>query len=384
MYKLPTMTQRLTQLIASPSVSSTDISWDQSNRPVIDLLAQWLTALGFAVEILPLKHAPHKANLIATLGQGDGGLVFAGHTDTVPYSNSGWSSSPFELLEKDDKWYGLGTCDMKGFFSVVIEALLPIAQQPLKAPIIIVATADEESSMSGARELVALSKPKARFAVIGEPTNMTPIYKHKSIAMQKITVTGKAGHSSNPELGINAIEIMHLVTSKLITYRQNMQKHYSDSAFKVAVPTMNFGCIHGGDNPNRICASCELHFDTRLLPGMSPAEVTSDIEGILQALAKEQNCNITLEPLINGVEPFYQPLDSTLVDTAVSLTKQQPEAVSFATEAPYLRSMGIDTLVMGPGSIDQAHQSNEFLEKSTVAPAINILQGLIRQFCLVN
>ena len=162
---------QLNALIATPSVSSTDTSIDQGNRAVIDLIAEWATALGFRCEIMPVSTG--KANLLATLGEGPGGLVFSGHTDTVPFDSSGWHNDPFELTERDGRLYGLGSADMKGFFPLALaaadEAVAHIrAGKTLSAPLIILATCDEETSMAGARALVDAGKPKARYAVIGE------------------------------------------------------------------------------------------------------------------------------------------------------------------------------------------------------------------------
>jgi len=139
---LPSLFRMLQTLVATPSVSCSTPQLDTSNRAVIDLLAQWLDALGFDVQITPLTTQPNKANLIATLGSGPGGLVLAGHTDTVPYDADKWRSDPFQLLERDQRWYGLGATDMKGFFPVAIEAAKAFIDKPLQQPLIILATAD--------------------------------------------------------------------------------------------------------------------------------------------------------------------------------------------------------------------------------------------------
>src|SRR5687768_8174464 len=148
--------ERIARLVARPSVSSAAPGWDQSNRGVIDELASWLDDAGFRVEVLPLPQNPEKANLLATLGAGEGGLVLAGHTDTVPYDASRWTSDPFTLRESDGKLYGLGTTDMKAFFALALEAAEGLDARKMKAPLIFMATADEESSMDGARALVAM------------------------------------------------------------------------------------------------------------------------------------------------------------------------------------------------------------------------------------
>lgn len=382
MNTLPTLMEMMHELISTLSVSSTSPQWDTGNRPVIDKLASWLDELGFATEIIPLQDHPEKANLIATLGNGPGGLVLAGHTDTVPFNENRWSTDPLALTEKDNKLFGLGTTDMKGFFPIAIEAARAFTDQNLKQPLIILATADEESSMEGARQLAQLGRPKARVAVIGEPTGMKPIRMHKGMMMESVVVEGRAGHSSDPSLGNNALEAMHSVMSDLLDFRQQMQSDYSNPLFKVDVPTMNLGCIHGGDNPNRICGQCELHFDLRPLPGMDIDELKQSIQQRLLPLAEQLQVNISLRSLMPGVAPFEQNPDSELVRIAEQLTGYGAESVAYATEGPFLQALGMDTIVMGPGSIDQAHQPDEFMATDQINPAIDILKQLIAHYCL--
>ena len=379
---IPDIRDMLTRLISLPSISSASPDWDHSNEAVVRTLAEWLEPMGFAVEILEVPGMPGKYNLIATLGSGPGGLVLSGHTDTVPFDDKRWQSDPFTLTEKDNRWYGLGTCDMKGFFPLVIEAAKTFVDQPLQQPLIILATADEESSMNGARALAEAGKPKARYAVIGEPTNLKPVRMHKGIMMERLRFDGQSGHSSNPDLGRNALEGMHEALGELLNLRTEWQEKYRNPSFKVQVPTLNLGCIHGGDNPNRICAQCELHFDLRPLPGMSMETLRQAILNRMQPLAERRQLNLTFEPLFDGVPPFETPADAALVKACETLTGHAAHAVAFATEAPWLQKLGLETLVMGPGSIDQAHQPDEFLEMSQLQPTVDILRGLIKQFCL--
>jgi acetylornithine deacetylase len=355
---------------------------DMSNLPVIETLADWFDRLGFNIEIQHLPNQKGKANLIATLGSGAGGLVLSGHTDTVPFNENRWQSNPLKLEERDNKLYGLGTCDMKGFFSVVIEAVLPYINRPLHQPLIILATADEESSMSGARALASQGYPKARYALIGEPTSLKPIHMHKGIMMEVIRIQGKAGHSSNPALGNNALDAMHSVMQELINYRKELAQDYQNADFQVSVPTLNFGCIHGGDNPNRICGHCELQYDLRALPGMSNDDLRDAIKQRLTPLEEKHQVQLTSEALFDGVPSFSSEKNSAMVKLAEKLTGQPSEAVAFATEAPFLQKMGMDTIVLGPGSIDQAHQPDEYIALDQIDPMVSILRGMIEKFCL--
>jgi acetylornithine deacetylase len=388
MNKVPDLFGMLQALVRTPSISSSAAQLDMSNYAVIELLAGWLEALGFSVQITPIAAQPalpgklQKANLIATLGRGPGGLVLSGHTDTVPYDQHSWSFDPFQLTEKDARWYGLGATDMKGFFPVAIEAAKAFVEQKLQQPLIILATADEESSMDGARQLVQQGQPKARFAVIGEPTDLKPARLHKGIMMESITIVGRSGHSSDPDLGNNALEAMHEVIGDLLTFRGELQARYRNTAFEVTVPTLNLGCIHGGDSPNRICGECELHFDLRPLPGMDIDELRRAIATRLQPLAEKRRINIQLRSLFPGIQPFEQAADSPLIKTVEQLTGHVSGTVGFATEAPFLQQLGMDTVVFGPGSIKQAHQPDEFVEVAQLQPAIDALRALIRKFCL--
>lgn len=369
------------QLLALPSVSSATAGIDMSNRPVVELLANVFGDLGFVCELLPLPTQPHKANLIATYGSGPGGLVLSGHTDTVPFDEALWGCNPLALTEKDNRLYGLGSSDMKGFFALVHAAVQPLLTEKFKAPLIILATADEESSMDGARALVQQGRSLGRHAVIGEPTGLRPINRHKGILMERLQVQGQSGHSSNPALGRNALEAMHEMISALLQFRGQLQQRYRDPHFAIDVPTLNLGSIHGGDNPNRICGHCGLEFDVRMLPGMKSVEVRNDIRALLEPIATRHRVEFTFTPLFAGTEAFAND-NSELLHVCETLTGHSGQSVAFGTEAPFLQQLGMDTLVLGPGSIDVAHQPNEYMALDQVQPCITLLQSLVRRFCL--
>lgn len=383
-FNLQRYTEQLKQLVAEPSVSCAIPQLDMSNKAVISLLANWLETLGFSVEILAIPHHLGKFNLIATLGQGNGGLVLAGHSDTVPFNEHLWQSDPFTLTQRDNKLYGLGATDMKGFFPAILEAVRIFKATDLHQPIIVLATADEESSMSGARALVDAGAPKARYAVIGEPTKLVPITMHKGIMMESVRVVGASGHSSNPALGNNALETMQLVLGELMAFRDSLQSRYQNPSFEIALPTLNLGCIHGGDGANRICGECELHFDLRPLPGMDNDELRRAIQARLTPIAEKRQTDIVFSSLFEGVAAFNQDSDTALVSACELLTGNTATSVAFATEAPFLKSLGMQTVVMGPGSIDQAHQPDEYISIDQVEPAVTILRGLIQKFCIAE
>jgi acetylornithine deacetylase len=382
MQKKPALLEMIDALISTPSVSSVSPELDQSNRAVIDLLANWLSDLGWRSEVLPVDDGSGKANLIATLGSGPGGLVLSGHTDTVPYDAGRWRHDPFRLTRQDGKLYGLGTSDMKAFLALAIEAAERFSPGQLKEPLILVATADEESSMAGARTLVNADRPQARYAVIGEPTGLRPVRMHKGIMMESIVLHGRSGHSSDPALGNSALEGMRLVLDELVCWRDELQARHRNALFRVPVPTLNLGHIHGGDNPNRICADCELHIDLRPLPGMDLDELRDILRRRMQRAVDGTGLALECRPLFEGTPAMETPAASAIVQATETLTGYSAEAVAFATEGPYFNQMGMHTVVLGPGDIDQAHQPDEYLAEARIEPTLALLGKLIERFCL--
>jgi acetylornithine deacetylase len=382
MNNFPPLLEMIRGLVSIPSISCVDPGKDQGNRAVIDQLANWLDASGFQVEIMPLPGSVPKANLIATLGSGPGGLVLSGHTDTVPYDEGEWTHDPFSLTHADSRLYGLGTADMKSFLALALEASRQLRAGDLKEPLILLATADEETSMSGARALVSHERPRARCAIIGEPTGLHPVRMHKGILMESIHLQGHSGHSSDPSLGNSALEAMHAVIGTLLAWRKELQKDFRDPFFAVPVPTLNLGHIHGGDNPNRICADCELHIDLRPLPGMDLQELRDDLHHRVLASLQDTAITVCFDSLSEGAPAMETPADAPIVKLAEHLTGHAAEAVAFGTEAPYLGQLGMDTVVLGPGDIDQAHQPDEYLALDRLTPMIDILKDVINTVCI--
>ncbi|MES9821490.1 MAG: acetylornithine deacetylase [Candidatus Thiodiazotropha sp.] len=380
--KRMTLPGALSRLINAASVSSVNPAWDMSNREVIEHLESWFDALGFRTEVLTIPGHPDKFNLIASAGQGDEGLVLSGHTDTVPFDEAKWHSDPLKLQERDGRFYGMGSADMKGFFAVMIEAIREVPLQHLKQPLVIIATADEESTMCGAKSLTGLHRRLGRHAIIGEPTDMKPVRLHKGISMESIRINGKSGHSSDPSLGVNALDAMYQALGEVIQWRSELQQRYQNQAFKVAFPTINLGHIHGGDNPNRICGQCELQFDLRPLPGMSLDNLRGELRQRLSKRLHDADLNWELTPVFDGIPAMETPREAAIVQAVEQLTGAESGAVAFATEGPFFNSMGMQTVICGPGSIEQAHQPDEYLPLKHIQPAINLIRSLIRQFCL--
>jgi acetylornithine deacetylase len=378
--KLPNTLAMLRTLVGEPSTSSIDALRDQSNLPVINHLANWLEDLKFAVNVLPLPNKGGKANLIATLGSGEGGLVLSGHTDTVPCDEKHWDTDPYTLTEIDSVVHGLGSCDMKGFFPIALEAASVFHSKKLNKPLTILATSDEESSMAGARQLLRDGRPKADAAIIGEPTGLQPIIAHKGVLALSIVIEGSGGHASNPSLGCNALDAMHAVIADLLIYRQELASTYTNPTFEINIPTLNLGCLHAGDSPNRICETAELQIDVRLMPGMEVEELATTIQHRLVETIASYGTRLSITR-INEVPAYQTSGDGDLARTLASLSGRPPGTVAFGTEAPFLQSLGMETVVFGPGSINQAHQPNEYLDLDQLSPARETLEKVIQHYC---
>ncbi len=405
MNTLPTLNESLRQLIAAPSVSSSQAGEDMSNRPVIDLLAEWCEALGFSVQILSLASQPSsaiapgialsplelllpaslpsKANLIATLGSGPGGLLLSGHTDTVPCDPALWSSDPFKLTERDGRYYGLGTCDMKAFFAIALAAVHAMPLKNLAAPLVLVATADEETTMDGAKALLQQHTSLPPALIIGEPSGLKPIRMHKGIFTDSVRIIGKSGHSSDPMSGRNALEGARQVMDALDQWRKELARRYQNPAFRIPYPTLNFGVLHGGNNPNKICAECELQFDLRPLPDMPPiAALREEIAHLIQAATANLELKVVYTPLCDGIPGFESPADLPWVKTVEALSEHPAGTAAFGTEAPYFQRLGCTPIILGPGSIEQAHQADEYLDAARIPKMQAILQKLIATLVL--
>lgn len=378
--QLPSFIELYRQLIAVPSISATDSALDQNNEVLINLLAEWFRGLGFSVEIQSVPATRHKFNLLAKSATGSGGLLLAGHSDTVPYDDGRWTRDPFTLTEHDNRLYGLGTADMKGFFAFIVDALRDIEISTLTRPLYILVTADEETTMAGARYFSATTALRPDCAIIGEPTSLKPIRAHKGHLSHAIRIQGQSGHSSDPDRGVNAIDLMHCATERLITLRHTLKQRYQHADFVIPFPTMNFGHIHGGDAANRICACCELHMDIRPLPGLSLSELQGLLNKALAPISERWPGRLTVGDLHPPIPGYECPSDHPLVQIMEQLLGTSAGTVNYCTEAPFIQQI-CPTIILGPGSINQAHQPDEFLDMASVKPAKHMITDIIRHFC---
>ncbi|HGS4447852.1 TPA: acetylornithine deacetylase [Vibrio cholerae] len=375
---LPSFLEVYEGLISTSSISSTDARWDEGNEQVIAKLADWLSALGFSIQIDQV--APNKQNLIAKLGSGEGGLLLAGHSDTVPFDEGRWNYNPHALTQANNRFYGLGTADMKGFFAFIYEAVKNVDWSKQTKPLYVLATCDEETTMLGARHFTENAPFKPDYCIIGEPTSLVPIRAHKGHVANAIRVTGKSGHSSNPALGVNAIEIMHEVLFALMQLRDRLIKEYHHPGFDIPTPTLNLGHIHGGDSPNRICGCCELHYDVRPLPGISLDGLDNLMRDALREVQQKWPGRIELIQLHDPIPGYECAHDHPFIHGISEICEQEAQTVNYCTEAPFLQQI-CPTLVLGPGSIDQAHQPDEFLAFEFIDPTVRVLSRAMQKYC---
>lgn len=376
--QLPNFLEVYRDLISTSSISSTDPSWDEGNSKVIEKLATWLKDLGFEIQITEIE--PGKMNLLAKKGQGEGGLLLAGHSDTVPFDPGRWNYEPHALTEDNNRFYGLGTADMKGFFAFVLEAVKKVDWSQQQKPLYILATCDEETTMLGARHFADETLVQPDYCIIGEPTSLVPIRAHKGHVANAIRVTGRSGHSSDPSLGVNAIEIMHEVLFALMQVRDRLIKEYHHPGFAIPSPTLNFGHIHGGDSPNRICGCCELHYDVRPLPGISLDGLNNMLKEGLKEVEAKWPGRLAITPLHEPIPGYECEHDHPFIHAMEQICDTSSQTVNYCTEAPFLQQL-CPTLVLGPGSIDQAHQPDEFLAFEFIDPTIQVLSKAMHQYC---
>lgn len=378
---IPSFLEMYSKLINTSSISSKNPEFDQSNKKIIDLLAEWLEKIGFKINIQKINKNNKKFNLIGKLGSGEGGLLLSGHSDTVNYNEQSWKSNPFKLTISNNKFYGLGTVDMKGFFACMLDLLIEIDIKKIKKPIYLLITADEETSMSGAKFFLKSSTIYPELIIIGEPTTLIPIVGHKGNITKAIITIGDSGHASNTEKKINSINIMHETIFYLLKMQEKIKNLISQKKFDVPYSTMNFGYIQGGHSSNTICEFCELHIDIRLLPKLQYKTFNKIFEEHLYPIKKKWKKNIIIKDLHPPVPSYEIPIQhKKIIKVIEKITKQKRQLVSYCSEASFLHKIA-PTILLGPGSIKQAHQPNEFLEMSYIKKTQIIIKKIINFIC---
>lgn len=359
-----------------------------SNRPLIDHVADRLSGAARAVHRVE-DPVSGKTGLIAAFGpQGPGGLLLSGHTDVVPVAGQAWTSDPYRLTDRDGLLYGRGSADMKGFIACCLAAVPALAAAPLTRPVYFAFSYDEEVGCLGVAPLLSCLRANGMtptMAIIGEPTEMTIATAHKGVHVLRTTVTGRDGHSSNPDGGANAI----IAAAELITYLQRCQKAAKDEAdkssgFRPAHTTFSVGTIEGGTAVNIIPKQCSFTWEFRPMPGVDAELIirrfqSYAMEAVYPRL-RVMTRDAAIDTEVQASVPGLQPQDGNAAEALLArLTGETTRTVmSFATEAGHFQQAGIDAVICGPGSIAQAHKPDEFIDPAQLAACDALLARLVR------
>ena len=370
----------LSDLIAFPTVSA------DSNLDMIAYLANRLEDCGAQVDVMS-DESGRKANLFATLGPlRDGGIVLSGHTDVVPVTDQNWTTDPFKMVERDDLIFGRGSCDMKGFIAATVAMAPFFAQHVRDRPLHFAFTYDEETGCIGAGQLaqnLTERSFKPSLAIIGEPTSMRIVEGHKGCFEYSTHFQGLEGHGSAPDLGVNAIEFAVRYVSRLLDLRDEL-KHMApnNSRFEPPWTTVNLGAFNGGHVHNVIAPKASVDWEMR------PVQA-SDADFVKEVL--KTYCDDVLLPSMRSVCPEASIVTEVIGEGAGLTPTDRNEAfeilsaltgtnradvVSFGTEAGLFQSLGMDVVVCGPGSIEQAHKADEFLAVDQLAQCLKMLERL--------
>jgi acetylornithine deacetylase len=369
-----------------------DTTSSKSNRAFIDFARDHLDRHKIKTEIVASEDG-QKACLWATLGPSEGrGIVLAGHTDTVPVEGQDWSSDPFKLTERGDRLYARGACDMKGFIACALTVAGEYADKPFKHPVHLAFTYNEETDMAGAVRLTDYLRTrnlKPEWVWIGEPTGLRIIDSHKGVAFFITDIEGVQGHSGQPDKGLNAIELgAQFLDILLRVAREKKNRPQAGSRFDPAYTTFNLGIIKGGTAENIIAGHCEIHWQVRTHPSENLDQTLAEID---QLAAKEIKPRfIAFAPRGSlrtctcfNIPPLLPSKDNPGEKVLTRLTgHNRTESVSFASEAGFFQALASHAVLCGPGHIEQAHQPDEYVEKSQLASCTSLIRQVLQETSL--
>ncbi len=376
----------LSELIKFQTVSGT------SNLKLIEYCEKRLSKLG-ATSFKTFDETKKRANLFSTISGkqklNGGGIILSGHTDVVPASAKEWSSNPFIATEKNNKVYGRGSCDMKGFIACALALAPYFASQNLKKPIHFSFTYDEETACQGAPIMIKELKKRninCSICIVGEPTSMKAIQAHKGCYEYSTHFTGLAGHGSAPDKGVNAVEYAIRFINKLMELREELKKReLKNSAFTPPYSTLQIGRIKGGLARNVIADQCVVDWELRPVVPEDGKFVNESMENyvknVLLPEMKKVYPKASIEKEIIGeIIGFTKEEKSDAVNLVCNLTGDNSrDVVSFGTEAGLFQEIGISTVVCGPGSIEQAHKIDEHVSFDQLKLCLKMLIDLKEQ-----
>jgi acetylornithine deacetylase len=376
MTPLPTVDRLAADAIAMlGQLVAFDTTSRDSNLALIEHVEALLAPLGVTATRVPNADGS-KANLYATLGPAaEGGIVLSGHTDVVPVDGQAWTTDPFVLVERDGRLYGRGTCDMKGFLALALAAA-PIFAEPgrLKRPVHLALSYDEEVGCLGAPAMIAeiaRNLPRPAAVIVGEPTNMEVVHGHKGITSYVVTVTGHEAHSSLTHLGLSANMMAIRLMQRLSEIAAGLEREADPaSPFVPKHATLTIGQVNGGTAVNILARECVFVFDLRCPPGTDPHAILAPFMAEARALDAEMKARFSeagVAVVRRSLTPAFAPEpegEAERVARNLAGDNGPPRVVAYAAEAGQFQEAGFSTVICGPGSIEQAHQPNEYVERA--------------------
>jgi acetylornithine deacetylase len=358
-----------------------------SNLALIEWVEAYLSDLGVASRRVPNADGT-KSNLMASIGPAvEGGVVLSGHTDVVPVDGQPWSSDPWTLTERDGRLYGRGTCDMKGFLALALAAAPDLVAGDLKRPVHLAFSYDEEVGCLGAPDMIdviARDLPRPALVVVGEPTDMVAVQAHKGIASYWVTVTGREAHSSLTHLGVSANMVAVKLMSHLVELSERLERQADPaSPFMPKGATLTIGQVNGGTAVNILARQCLFVFDLRTPPGLDPQAILADFFALADRLdaevrAKAPEGGVKVE--VRSLTPSFAPEPNGVAEAfarRMAGDNGPARVAPYAAEAGQFQGAGFSTVICGPGSIDQAHQPDEYVEIAQMERGAQFMRRLI-------
>lgn len=372
----------ISRLVAFDTTSS------KSNFALIEDVEAYLHSLG--VETFRVENDEGtKSNLYAVVGQkAEGGVVLSGHTDVVPVAGQDWRSDPWTVIERDGKLYGRGVADMKSFSAIGLSLVPEMLAAGLKRPVIFALSYDEELGCLGAPRMIAEiadKVPAPSAVIVGEPTSMKVIDGHKGIGSFRVTVTGYTTHSSQTGRGVSAVEAAARLITKISDMRAaRAARAEKDSPFDPPYSTMTVNVVNGGTQLNIMAGEATFDWDLRVVPGDSREDIIEEFTDYARGVeaemrAKASGCRVEIVEMTNA--PCLAPsVDNPAADLAKAITgHNSTDVVSYAAEAGQFQEAGFSVVICGPGSIDQAHQPDEFITLDQVREGTVFMRKLIER-----
>ena len=368
---------------------SFDVLSKQNNLDLVNWITGYIKQYNIET-VYVYNEEKTQASLHCRIGPAvDGGIILSGHTDVVPVKGQPWDTNPFELVEKDGKLYGRGACDMKGYLACFLSVLPQMVQADLSVPIYFAISYDEEIGCLRAPELAEHIKSyyseKPKYAIIGEPSMMQPIVGQKGVLYVETKVNGSQGHSSRIEKEVSAIH----ESARLILWLENKMKELAsktrNESFLPPHSTLHVGQIKGGIATNVVAGNTVFQWDVRSIPEDSIADIVNDFQEYCNELQEEKRKlfpdfkikNELLHPPVPGLQTDE---NASIVDLVSEISgNNTPSYVAYATEAGQFAEAGFESIICGPGSIEQAHRANEFVSIEQLNLGVQMIENLVEK-----